>query len=283
MQNINYTPTNILTNNPPILLISGNKNIFNEGYNNCGIYAISGLAKSSFETPIYVGSAVDERERISYRHLPDLKNNKHHNSLLQRYFNKNGLENIVVWHLESCEKEDLLKIEQKYIDFYGIAAELKAFNASPTAGSNLGVKFSDEFKRKISETSKGRRHTEETKRKMSLAHKGKKLSLEGIEKLRKANIEKKHSDEHKRKNGESRSKLFRIISPDGVLHEGKNVREFSKKHNLNPSHVCRMLRGLKHYNQVKGWRKPEGIALYFAKEAELLANPPLLSELSEQN
>src|SRR5690606_20172122 len=82
------------------------------------------------------------------------------------------------------------------------------YNLSPTAGSNLGVKYTEESKlkmsswqigRKMSEEAKakmresainrgstctGYKHTKETKLKMSEANKGKKLSNEHKEKIR---------------------------------------------------------------------------------------------------
>lgn len=69
--------------------------------------------------------------------------------------------------------------------------------------SNKGKKFSEEHKRKMSEANKGigigRKHSEEAKRKMSIAHKGKKLSKETIEKIINNRKWYKHSEETKNK------------------------------------------------------------------------------------
>ena len=71
----------------PFILISGSMNLFSEGYNGCGVYGISGLKESSFETPIYIGSAIDFKARIEGSHFPRLESDKHVNKPLQNYFN----------------------------------------------------------------------------------------------------------------------------------------------------------------------------------------------------
>ena len=60
---------------------------------------------------------------------------------------------------------------------------------------NKGVPMSEESKRKMSESRKGKLHTEETKKKISESNKGKPSAMLG----------KKHSEESKKKMGESRS------------------------------------------------------------------------------
>lgn len=64
--------------------------------------------------------------------------------------------------------------------------------------STLGTKASEETKRKMSKTRKGRKYTEEHKRALSEAHRGKKHSEESKRKMREAKLGKSLSEEHKR-------------------------------------------------------------------------------------
>jgi group I intron endonuclease len=202
----------------PIILISGEKNLFHEGYNGCGVYAFSGLAPSSFECPIYIGSSASMKRRITYDHFPELNNNEHGNKPLQNYFNLHGAENLVVWNLENCEPEKLLEVEQKYIDFYGTVENGRAFNIAKFAGApTRGIKFSDEIRKKVSDAMKGKKKSKEARKSMS----------------------------------EAKSKSFKIISPDGEIIEGSNLRKFCLDNGLMQSSMWKVLNGKR--NHHKNW------------------------------
>jgi group I intron endonuclease len=79
-----------------------------------GIYRIQSKIKSE---RIYIGSAVDINDRWRC-HLKDLRNNKHHSKKLQRHYDKYGEVDLQLSILLGCEKEDLLKTEQYFIDSY---------------------------------------------------------------------------------------------------------------------------------------------------------------------
>jgi len=65
---------------------------------------------------INVGSAIDFRKRKS-QHLSHLRKNKHHSFKLQNSFNKYGEECFLFTVLQNdIIKEDLLSVEQKYLD-----------------------------------------------------------------------------------------------------------------------------------------------------------------------
>lgn len=70
---------------------------------------------------------------------------------------------------------------------------------SLTKKGRAGHKVSAETKRKLREVNLGKRHTEESKRKMSAAHKGKIVSEETKRRMSAARIGKKHSLETRRK------------------------------------------------------------------------------------
>lgn len=135
---------------------SANQEVCN---NRSGIYAIVNLKTEKF----YIGSAVKLNSRKSL-HLNQLRKGKHHSKYLQNSYNKHGEECFIFKVLEYVEDENnLLKIEQKYLDIYfhtGIT-----YNISPIAGSPLGIKRSDETKKKISFAKQNM--SDETKQKMS--------------------------------------------------------------------------------------------------------------------
>jgi group I intron endonuclease len=173
-----------------------------------GIYKIKSKVKPE---RIYIGSSVNIQERWR-KHINYLKNNKHQSIKLQRHYNKYGKNDLVFSILIGCNKEDLMVMEQFYLDAYK-----PYFNTCLTVDSVMaGRKVSEETKQKIRKTLKGhipwikgKHYSEESKHKMSESHKGKKLSEEHKRKIgRKGEMHpmfgKHHSEESKRKMSEIR-------------------------------------------------------------------------------
>lgn len=136
---------------------------------NCGIYKIVNTVTGDF----YVGSAVNLRKRWS-QHKSTLIANCHKNAHLQRAWNKYGADCFTFEAVLYCDKEHLLEREQFHID-----NDKPSYNIAPTAGSNLGRKFSDETKRNMSEAHKGKVLTEETKQRLSEALTGERNAMFG--------------------------------------------------------------------------------------------------------
>lgn len=169
-----------------------------------GIYKII----NKINGKIYIGSAVDIETRWR-RHKHDLNKNQHQNILLQRSWIKYWSVNFEFVILKICEREKLLENEQYYIN------NLKPdYNLAPTAGNSLGVKHSEETKKRMSEAKKrmtdktkqlmsqqrkGKKHTEEHKSKIAASRKGKIHSDETKLKMRNARLGKKASEETKAK------------------------------------------------------------------------------------
>ena len=105
-----------------------------------GIYEIVNLVTGKR----YIGSAINIKERWE-KHKYRLRNDNHHSIKLQRSWNKHGEDGFEFNILHECDKEQLLFCEQNWIEFYGID---NLYNICPTAGSNLGRKWSEEIKRK---------------------------------------------------------------------------------------------------------------------------------------
>jgi group I intron endonuclease len=124
---------------------------------------------------IYIGSSIDIRRRWE-NHRYELKKNIHASNKFQNHYNKYGASDLIYTMIESCESNKLIEREQYYID------TLKPFfNNRIIANSQLGIKRSEETKRKLSESRQGwyvgeknpnygRKHTEEEKQKMRDAH-----------------------------------------------------------------------------------------------------------------
>lgn len=129
-----------------------------------GIYQI----KNQVNGKRYIGSAVNLTKRWQ-NHLSDLRLSRHHNLHLQRAFEKYGEAVFAFAALEAVEDAfQLIPREQHYLD------TLKPeYNISPTAGSSLGIRRTEETRRKLSEAHKGHPVSEETRRKMSESRKGK--------------------------------------------------------------------------------------------------------------
>ena len=171
-----------------------------------GIYKIANKITGDF----YIGSAINYEVRISV-HKNHLKHNKHHNPYLQRIFNKYGFENLSFELIEMVDsKKDLIKMEQKYLD------ELNPkYNIRTIADSNLGMKFSEETKQKISRSNKGR-------------------------KQRKEEVDQKSIE-------------YFFISPKGKQVKGLNLSKLCRKYNLSIGNMSEVLHG--HRKQHKGWTK----------------------------
>jgi group I intron endonuclease len=155
---------------------------------------------------LYIGSAASLSNR-KQKHLSDLNTGKHHNRYLQRVYNKYGKDYFIFKVVEYSEKESLLEREQFWIDRFDFKNEL--YNLTPTAGSSLGCKRSDEFRRKISEANKGKKLSDEHRNKISDSSKGKIISEKQRKIISEANKGKKLSDEHRNKISEANNGFTR--------------------------------------------------------------------------
>ena len=171
-----------------------------------GIYTITN--KNSGRR--YVGSAINIAGRFVV-HLNAFR--KGCNSRrLQRAWNKYGEGAFEFKPLLYCDKSNLLFYEQRAID----ALNGNGYNLNPTAGSSLGMKHTEESRKKMSKANKGRFPSEETKRKLSRANKGRLGTFKG----------RTHTEETKRKISEAakgRPNPFK-----GRTHTKESRRKMSK-------------------------------------------------------
>lgn len=216
-----------------------NKNCTLKSRGKSGIYCIY----SDVGGKCYFGSASNLRGRYS-SHINELRRGIHKNGRLQNHYNKYGKESLIFEIVAYCPKEYLIKMEQWFIDHNN-----NDFNISKIAGNTLGVKCSDETKKKISKANTGR-----------------KLSLEHVEKSTRHFRGIKLSEEHRKKIGESfkrnpenteklRLRVRGENCPTGKLtekqvilikkslSEGVKGRELAKIFNVDENSISNIKRG----------------------------------------
>jgi group I intron endonuclease len=198
------------------LFISGNTKHTLEELRLTGVYTITNKLNHKF----YVGSAsiVDKKAKASgfYKrfkdHIWSLKKQEHHNKYLQNSVNKYGIENFKFSILHFCEPEDCLQFEQLYINFLW-----PHYNIDKVAKGSRGHEVSKETRQKISNGNKGKIHTAE----------------------------------HRKIHADAVSLPFKLISPEGILFEGKNLREFADANNLHHTALYQVHLGKTRHH--KGW------------------------------
>ncbi len=138
-----------------------------------GVYKIT----NTINGKCYVGSAIDVKQRLG-RHFSHLKHNNHPNKLLQRSCSKYGIQAFKKEVLMYCDVKDILKHEQYYLELFE-----PVFNICRIAGNSLGRKHTPESLDKMCKVqkvvaanrtiwNKGKPFSEESKRKMSESQKG---------------------------------------------------------------------------------------------------------------
>ena len=187
-----------------------------------GIYRITNTENGK----IYIGSAVNLKQRKS-QHLSRLRRNKHWNNHLQHSYNKYGESSFKFDTIMHCLKEHLIFFEQKHIDKYNLKKEL--YNLSPTAGSPLGFKHTDETKAKMSKIHMGNCH-----------NKGRVLPEIHRKRIWDGSTTRKAIIVHKYDTGE-------------FVGEYIGLKECARQLNLDSGTVCKTLKGDRGRKQHKGY------------------------------
>jgi len=149
-----------------------------------GIYQIQSKIKPE---RTYIGSAKDIGHRWRC-HLYELRKDKQQNKILQNHYNKYGEADLIFTVLLKCDKEDLLKNEQYFIDTYNPYFNICRKANRPEA---YRLKMSEEHKEKLRKLFKGVPLSEEHKQKLRESHIGKKLTQEHKDKISAGNKGKK--------------------------------------------------------------------------------------------
>ena len=273
-----------------------------------GVYMIKCLINGK----VYIGKSNDVKRRWR-EHKSRLKRNNHENEKLQYDWNKYGEDNFKFKLIENYDNEEFgIELEKKYINKYKSYDLNFGYNMTLGKGENgweilteetkkklkgrelseehkkkigesnmgnknaLGYKHTEETKKKMSESHKGKQPTEETRKKMSESQKGKVVSEETRKKISMSNKGKNsgkiRTEEHKKKIGESRkgkccgedncnygktglknhlSIPLICIFPDGSKTEPMNQQELAKYLNVNVKTIRKLQRNGEPYNPKK--------------------------------
>ena len=190
----------------------------------CGIYRIYHIESGKS----YVGQSIRVEYRLK-QHMKGLAENKHSNEHLQRAYTLYGVDAFATEVLEVCSQEVLTEREQFWMDFYcptglynlapaaGSVAGYKFTETQRRSVSDANLKRfeSEEAKRKHGESlkgnengraGKGSKRTEQTKKNISDSLKGKKFSEAHLKAMSESQMGKKrgpHSEEHRAKLSEA--------------------------------------------------------------------------------
>jgi group I intron endonuclease len=195
-----------------------------------GIYKIQSYIKNH---KIYIGSAINIHDRWN-KHLLLLKKNKHYNKKLQNHYNKYGISDLHFTILLGCEKEDLVKIEQYFIDSYH-----PWFNNRLVSNSNLGFKHSKETISKMKVAQQKRRKdnpmSNETKAKISLSNIGKSSPIKGekVNDIRLIN--------HIKGREKVKKPVLQYDKNGKYIREWKSITDACNSLNVSKSGIYRML------------------------------------------
>jgi group I intron endonuclease len=161
------------------------------------------LINNTITNAAYIGSThLTVKDRYA-RHTKDLRAGIHHSKFLQRAWNKYGPDVFETKELEQVPDEALLIREQFYLDGRkNNYPSNKNYNMCWTAGN-----------------CKGRVLSQATRDKISKSQIGKKKRKESIDKAVRTWMT-------------NHGKVYRLIDPQGNIHEVINLREFGREHGL---------------------------------------------------
>lgn len=206
---------------------------------------------------VYVGSAIDLRNRFN-DHWSYLRGNKHHNAYLQHAWNKYGEDAFQFVIIEFVLASFILEREQYWLDRTRAFDHKKGFNISPTAGSPLGIKWSDEARARLSQRQIGRVQSQETKEKRAAKLRGRKRPSEVVEKVRRANTGKLPSDAARANMSAAQfrrvdtTREYAITDPNGNEFIIRNLSAFCREHGMIREAMQNVVKGKRSHH--RGWK-----------------------------
>lgn len=239
---------------------------------NSGIYCIENKVNGKK----YIGQSAELNER-KRSHFSMLKNGNHYNRHLQNAYNKYGKKNFEFKVILYAEPNELTKYEQGFIDkhkpeeLYNICLEC--------VNSPLGVKASDETRRKLSIVHTGKpsgmkdkHHSEETKKKLSIARAGKRHNEEAKRKISIAMTGKPSNRKGKHHSEEAKRKISIARAGKPSPMKGKHhSKETKRKQSIAMAGKNHYLYG-KHPSEETRRKKSIALKKYWAERKRLEAH-----------
>ena len=142
-------------------------------------------------------------------------------------------------------EEDAFKHEEYMIAIFGridIGTGI-LYNKSDGGEGKSGLVHSQETRKKMSKSGKGKKKPPGHGEAVSRARKGKPSPLRG----------RVMPEEHRRKIGNSHTKTFHFINPEGELTEIKDLQNYCKCNKLSRGYFYKLMRGER--DEYRGWRR----------------------------
>lgn len=157
-----------------------------------GIYLIVNVLSGK----TYVGQSITVKSRM-LGHFALLRRGVHSNPHLQSAFNLDGEDCFFPCVAEFCEQATLTEREAYWMEQLG---RHRLYNLAPAGGSNVGMRMSEDTKKKIAATKIGKKRPPHVGMAVSLANKGRiftKDQRENMSRARKGRIGTKHAESTK--------------------------------------------------------------------------------------
>lgn len=178
-------------------------------YKKSGIYSIKNLVTNT----VYIGSTFNLSERKA-THFYQLRNGTHCNPYLQRSFLKHGEKNFIFEVLMYCDKSELRKHEQSFLDLYK-SEKIKTYNIRKHVEDNTGYKHTKESIDKIRKTFKERG-----------VNKGEKNGMYGMSGDKNPFYNKTHSEEMRKSISErNKGKFTKEDNPFFGKHHSEELKK----------------------------------------------------------
>jgi group I intron endonuclease len=213
-----------------------------------GVYIITCLINNKH----YIGYSKNITGRLN-THKSYLRLNKHPNAHLQDAFNLYGRDNFTFESLEYYPEDQMASFENWWCNMLNTHSNQFGFNLLLT-NPNDERKYSEESKRKMSETRKGKNLTGKNNPSF-----GRKMTIEQNEANRLRSIGRKNSTASKERVAVALIKFnYEILTPNETIVSTNNLRKFSRENKLNSSSLFYTFLGKNSYgatlSQHKGYK-----------------------------
>lgn len=214
----------------------------------------------------YVGQAVDIKQR---EYTWNTISHHYAGKAIDAARAKYGIDNFDFEILKECDDKELNKWEMYYIKELNTKVPY-GYNMTDGGDGTSGFSLSEEHKRKLSESHKGKKLSQETKNKMSISKKGNNNSFygkhhtkESKQKISEANKGKeswmkgkRHTEESKKKMSEIHSKPVLQIdkNTNEIIAEFPSLKQVTKDLGFSFASISKCCLNKPHYNTAYGFK-----------------------------